>query len=206
MRRHVVSGKNRWIRVIVLILVALLLVGAIGIIWKCTNGGSEKFSTFYLSYDGEDIEGSGNTVIVAAESESHFRVKRLFGSVGADEYSVKILTNAQNSADRFYYTVDGEGSFYRSGIDVTEAFDIIYDGDNFTLTVPASMEDILKTVLRSEEVGSSEREVHDVAYFRLIVVSSGQEVVQADLKITGFILFTSYPSGLFELDKKEIVF
>ncbi len=205
MKRHKSSRGIRWGRVIAWLLVILLLVGAIGVIWKFTGGGSAEFSTFYLTYDGNDIVGDG-TAVVASGSEAHFQVKRLLGSVEEDGYSVTVLTNAQNAADRFSYTVDGEDYFFRSGMDVTEAFGVKRDGDGFTITVPASMEEVIKAVYQSEQIGSAEREANDVAYFRLIVASSKQGTVQVDLKIEDFGMFTAYPSGRFELDKTNIVF
>lgn len=205
MEKNETSGKRRLIRVMIWLIAVLILIGAIGIIWKFTDGGNGDFATFYLSYDGKDIIGSG-TAVVASGSEACFQVKRVSGKVEEDGYSVAVLTNAQNAADRFSYTVDGKEYFFRSEIDVTEAFGVKRDGNSFTITAPASMEDVLKAVYRSEQVGSAEREASDVAYFRLVVTSAKQEAVQVDLKIADFGMFTSFPSGRFALDRTEIIF
>ena len=47
------------------LVIALVIVGAIGIIFRFTNGFNEDFKTFYLKHNGE--------IIVASESKTFLR-------------------------------------------------------------------------------------------------------------------------------------
>ena len=48
-------NKTKITKLITSILLALLLVGSIGLIAHFTNGFKENFKTFYVTYAGEDI-------------------------------------------------------------------------------------------------------------------------------------------------------
>lgn len=85
-------------------LVALLLVGAIGLIYKFTNGFNEDFKTFYVECDGKQILTTDNKMTFVGGNVYKFDVKYTFekNDGQAKDYSVKIVPNVENDFECCY--------------------------------------------------------------------------------------------------------
>ena len=67
-------NKTKITKLITSILLALLLVGSIGLIAHFTNGFKENFKTFYITYEGEDILSEKSKLELPRGEEHRFDV------------------------------------------------------------------------------------------------------------------------------------
>ncbi len=55
-RKSKVGGvAGNIVRIVLIVLLLFGLLAAIGFVWKFTDGGNSGFTTFYLTYEGDDI-------------------------------------------------------------------------------------------------------------------------------------------------------
>ena len=118
-------NKTKITKLITSILLALLLVGTVGLIAHFTNGFKENFKTFYITYAGEDILSEKSKLDLPRGEEHRFDVTYIFEDLDEEsepkEYSVEVVSNVEKGKE-FAYTVDGEKITYVDGMYLTNVF------------------------------------------------------------------------------------
>ena len=188
-------------KVLAIVLAVLLLVGAIGLIFALTNGFTEDFKEFYLTY--------GDEKIMAQESKRDFKngetytfgVKYVLdtGITEPKDYSVKIVSNAEKT---FSYTVDGQTYAFKGGEDYSSAFSLKKDEGAFTFTIPK--EGLTEAISKHHSGKAVEVKNPDSlkdGYFFSVLVTSYNEKASCTVR---FKLLTSV-TGV-EFDQKELLF
>ena len=194
---------NKAGKVIVFLLIALVLVGAIGIILKFTNNGTTAFKTFYVEVNGKICIDKTQISLPLGEN-MRFETKYIFASNKAENhkgYSVKVVPN-KTEKTKFDYTVDGNSYEFTSQTDFTAGFDIVKDETGFTLKNDGlTVEKVLQKMYSGQTVEFN-YEALDMsnAYFNLIVSS-----YNGDSSVCIGLLFDIRVSGV-NLDKGEIEF
>lgn len=133
-------------KIIAYVLVALVLAGVIGLIYKFTNGFNEDFKTFYVEYDGKQILTADSKLTFENGKTYKFSVKYTFdnGKSAPKNYSVKIIPHIERDFD---YTVDGERYLYSKAGELTSCFTLTKNDTYFELEMPEEL--TLKNVLSS---------------------------------------------------------
>ena len=174
-------NKTKITKLITSILLALLLVGSIGLIAHFTNGFKENFKTFYITYAGEDILSEKSKLDLPRGEEHRFDVTYIFEDLDEEsepkEYSVEVVSNVGKGKE-FSYTVDGEKITYVDGMYVTNAFQINKQDTYFTLTLPKdiSLEKILESVYEKDVEVPSDVEAMEPYLYTLVVTSYDESV------------------------------
>ena len=198
-------NKTKITKLITSILLALLLVGSIGLIAHFTNGFKEDFKTFYVTYEGEDILSEKSKLDLPRGEEHRFDVRYIFENLDEElepkAYSVEVVSNVEKGKE-FSYTVDGEKIMYVDGIYLTNAFQIDKQDTYFTLTLPKdiSLEKVLESVYEKDVEVPNDIEATE-PYLYTLVVSSYDESVTYYIDCAFYIGVTGVT-----LDKSEVVF
>lgn len=185
--------------VIIWITVVFLLVGAMGIIYKFTDGLQSDFKTFYVKYDDEDILSEKHDVAFFDNEKYRFEVRNLKNYLEEKKnFTVKVLPYYKDDTN-FSFTLDGVEYVYSDVDDLTESFYIEIDEDGFTVTASESVKKVLEKKFANQEVGLEESFGIGQEYFRLEVTSEDEEVVN---------IYFSLNFGVDEvvLDKTGLVF
>ncbi len=197
-----VSKAKTISKVVAYILVAIILVGTIGLVYRFTNGFNEDFKTFYIEYDGKQILTTDSKMTIKAGQKYAFNVKYTFdnGSSEPKDYNVKIVPNVEKDFD---FTVDGERYLYSKEKDLTAGFGLTKNDTSFELNLREdfSLKTVLQSVYANKTVVISNEALESNVYpFKLVVSSYNESVVYniklgLDVKVTGV-----------EFDKDEITF
>lgn len=167
-------------------LVALLIVGVVGIVYKFTNGFNEDFKTFYVEYDDKQILTADSKLILKNDRTHNFKVKYTFDNENSEpkDYKIKVVPNVARDFD---YTVNGEKYLFSKTGELTEAFGLEKEQTQFFITTPAGFK--LPQALIALNVGKTvivpPDAIENNPYpFRLIVSSYNDKVIfNIDLKI-----------------------
>ena len=198
-------NKTKIVKIITSILLALLLVGTMGVIAHFTNGFREDFKTFYITYEGEDILSEKSGLELSRGEAHRFDVAYIFEDLDKEEepkgYSVEIVSSVEKGKE-FEYTVDGEKISYVDGMYLTNAFQIEKQDTYFTLTLPEdiSLEKVLESVYEKDVEEPNDVESAE-PYLYTLVVSSYDESVTYHIDFAFYIGVTGVT-----LDKSEVVF
>ena len=198
-------NKTKITKLITSILLALLLVGSIGLIAHFTNGFKEDFKTFYVTYAGKDILSEKSKLELPRGEEHRFDVTYIFEDLdeesGSKGYSVEVVSNIGKDKE-FAYTVDGEKIMYVDGMYLTNAFQIEKQDTYFTLTLPKdiSLEKILESVYEKDVEVPSDVEAMEPYLYTLVVTSYDESVT--------YYIDCAFYRGVtgVTLDKSEVVF
>ena len=198
-------NKTKIVKIITSVLLALLLVGTMGVIAHFTNGFREDFKTFYITYEGEDILSEKSSLELPRGEEHRFDVTYIFEGLDKEAepkgYSVEIVSNVEKGKE-FEYSVDGEKVRYVDGMYLTNVFQIDRQDTYFTLTLPEdiSLKKILESVYEKDVEVLNNVEATE-PYLYTLVVSSYDESVTYHMDFAFYIGVTGVT-----LDKSEVVF
>lgn len=133
-------------KAITAVAVLTLVVGAIAVIYKYTNGFNEEFKTFYIEYNGQKILTNDVKYEFEPNVEYRFDVKYTFEQSNAKplDYNVRIIPNAANDFD---FTADDRIYKYSKAKELTTAFSVDKHETYFTLVF--TQEQTLTKVLGS---------------------------------------------------------
>lgn len=196
-----VSKTKTIAKTIVYILVAALLIGAIGFVYKYTNEFNEDFKTFYLEHNGEKILSSDSKMSIKPGDKYSFDVKYTFSGNATEEkgYNVKVLPNPDKD---FAFTIAGGKFLFSKEKDLSRGFGIKKNETSFELNLPEdfSIQSVLDSIYANEVI-VPEDALEGNPYPFILVVSSYNESVVYNIKLG----FSSKITGV-ELDKDTIVF
>lgn len=191
-------------KTITYILIILLLVGAIAVFFKFTNGGTTGFKTFYVEANGKTYLGGEKMPL--PQGETRFETKYLFSDNRSDKhkgYTLKVVPNITEDT-KFYFSVDGDDIPYPFEYekDLTKGFDIKMDETGFTVTNNnMTMESVLSKAYDGKAVKIADYGVdYTKVYFNLVVSSYNGE---KDIVIG---LLFNVPSTGIKLNTNGIIF
>ena len=198
-------NKTKMAKIITCVLLALLLVGTVGLIAHFTNGFREDFKTFYITYAGEDILSEKSKLALSRGEEHRFEVRYIFEGLSEETepkgYSVEVLANVEKGKE-FEYSVDGEKITYVDGMYLTDVFQIDKQDMYFTLTLSEdiSLEKVLESVYEKDVEAPNDLERMEPYLYTLIVSSYDESVV--------YYIDFAFHIGVtgVTLDKSEVVF
>ena len=173
-------------QVIVYVVLALVLVAAVGLIYKYTNGFNEDFKTFYVEYDGKQILTADSKLSLKSSKTHTFNVKYTFDTEKSEpkDYKVKIVPNVERDFD---YTIDGEKYLYSKTGELTSAFGLVKEQSLFSITLPSdyNLQIVLQAVYGDKNTVVPEDAENNNPYpYRLVVSSYNEKVVfNIDFKI-----------------------
>lgn len=184
-------------------LVALLVTGAIGIIYKFTNGFNEDFKTFYVEYDGKEILTTDNKMTFNGGDVYKFDVKYTFeqSDSAPKEYLVRVVPNVQND---FEFTVDDAIKRYSKEQYITAGFEIVKNDTSFELHIPEGLtiQSVLSKVYGGKKVSVPVTADKDNPMPFKLVISSYNEKVSINI---AFRVGGDKVAGV-ALDQTDIVF
>ena len=200
-----IMNKTNITKIITSVLLALLLVGTIGLIAHFTNGFREDFKTFYVTYEGEDILSEKSKLALPRGEEHRFDVTYIFEDLDEETaskgYSVEVVSNAEKG-NELAYTVDAEKITYVDGMYLTNAFQIDKQDTYFTLTLPEdiSLEKVLESVYEKNVEVPNDVESTEPYLYTLLVSSYDESVI--------YYIDFAFHIGVtgVTLDKSEVVF
>jgi len=194
------TKKNTVIKVIAYILLALIVIGGIGLIAKYTGGFTSDFKTFYVSVDGKDIMSTANGYKIDKGESLTVDVKYTFSTPDADVsgYSVKVIPNAIDGKD-FDFTLDGDVYSFQMEEDLTAGFDIVQSEKSFTITPKGDINEVLKACYPNSEISDCKEFAYENMYSLVVTSYNGQSSV-----VINFC--TAEPTNGIELDKEVIIF
>lgn len=155
------------------VLVALLLLAAIGLIYKFTNGFNEDFKTFYVECDGKQILTADSKMTFENGKTYKFTVKYTFdnGKSEPKDYSVKIVPHIERDFD---YTVDGERYFFSKTNELTTCFSLAKNDTYFELEIPEelTLQKVLSGLYEGKEITvPADAEVNNPFPYCLVISS-----------------------------------
>ena len=173
-------------QVIAYVALALVLVVAVGLIYKFTNGFNEDFKTFYIEYDGKQILTADSKMSFNNSKTYTFNVKYTFDTEKSEpkDYNVKIIPNVERDFD---YTVNGEKYLYSKTGELTSAFGLVKEQTQFSITISDkfNLQKVLQAVNGGKNTAVPEDAENNNPYpYRLVVSSYNEKVVyNIDFKI-----------------------
>lgn len=175
-------NKNKIVKAISALLVFLLCVGIFAMVARFTNGFTEDFKTFYITYNGKKLFSSDNQFFLAREEEHRFDVTYVFEFLDDDEepnkdYNVKIIPNVDDKTD-FTFTIDGEEYAYSEVGELTKGFLLDKQDTYFilSLTKDTCLESVLEGVY-GKDVDAPKDEYCPSPYLYTLVITSYDESV-----------------------------
>ncbi len=185
------SSTKTIVSILSALLILVLVGGAIYLIFKYTNGGSEGFKTFYLTHDGEGILSSSTERDTHVGQTYTYGVKYTFDFTDGEEqaekrdYSVEILPNDDED---FTFYVDGKAKKWSDEKDFNELFGLKKEKDSFSFSVVENCSNVRKVL--EERYPGKEVEL-DGDSFKLPYVLT---VSNSNKSITYEIAFTVLPA------------
>ena len=174
-------NKTKTMKIITYVLLALLLVGTIGLLARFTNGFKEDFKTFYVTYAGEEIMSEKSKTVLSCGKEHRFDVTYVFEDLDEDaepkSYYVEIVSNAEKGKE-IEYTVDGIKRTYEDGMYLTKAFTIEKEATYFIIRISEdmSLEKVLESVYGKDVEAPRDMDCADPYLYTLVVTSYDESV------------------------------
>ena len=183
-------------KIIIFVIIAILLVGAIGLVIRFTNNGN---SVFYVEAGDQTYSKEGEYVLQTGENR--FDTWYIYSDGSGNlhgGYSLSVVADEDND---FWFTVDGADEKLSLVEDLSKGFDIVKDKTGFTINYDgSSIEDILSRIYDGKEIVLDDGIDFNSTFVKLVITSGdGKNSVEIglylDVHVTGI-----------ELDKEGIIF
>lgn len=178
-----------FLKAIVWVLVAALLVCGIVLVWRYINGEPlSSLTSFTLDMDGEEIEAGRSSLELRPGKKYIFSLKDGLtrNPLAEDKFTAAVVPNPDFD---FEYTVDGDSVVWKNAGNLSGLFALTKDGGSFSLTIPAEFK--LSTALgeliyRNESLSFPLDFDETKDYYLLRVAgTSGEAVYEIALSIKG---------------------
>ena len=192
------------VKAITAVAAVALVVGAIAVIYKYTNGFNEAFKTFYVEYDGEKILTADSIIEFEPNVEYRFDVKYTFEKSDAKplDYNVKIIPNATYDFD---FTADDKRYKYSKAKELTAVFNVAKQDTFFTVlfTQEQTLTKVIGAVYDTDKVIVPSDLDDNCAKPYILVVSSYNDSVKYNIRfnIKGVSNNGKEVTGGFEIDE-----
>lgn len=112
------------------VVIVFILIFFMGLLYRLTNGFK---STFCVKINGHIVSDSYNNFIVSDNKPLKGTVSTLSLNPDGTTYSIKVVPN-QIDGKNFVFYVNGERHIYQAEKDLTEAFEISVNGNEFSVS------------------------------------------------------------------------
>lgn len=161
------------IKAVAYLLAVLLVVAAVGVVYRLTNGFNEELKTFYVVHDGKQILSSDTKIELYCTTTQTFTVKYTFDTEQSEtkDYSVTILPNA---AKDFEFTADGQPVKFSKAENLNTVFELKKDKSSFTIRMPdlPKIQSVLEKAYAGKEISVPEAAEENNPFPFLIEVAS----------------------------------
>ena len=162
-----------------LVLVVFVLAIGAGVYMHFT-GDNTSNSDFYVLYNGKEISSDVKGYKMSADKAVTIYVVDKTSENEETEYTVKVVPNKIKAKD-FNFILDGEITSYQSIKDLTEGFDIVYEGNSFTIKPYGDITTILNTVYVNSEIEDCSEYTYDDMF--TLVISNGEDSIEIDFTV-----------------------
>ncbi len=181
------SAGKTVITIILYALLAAVIVGAIALIYKYTNGFNEDFKTFYVEYDGKQLLTSDTAMEFEPDKKYRYNVKYTFDTEESEpkDFTVRVLPNYTKD---FEFTVDDRKYLYSKAKELTEAFEIEKSDTFFEIHIKQqSLISVLSLVYGKPEVNvPTDLDAKNEYPYKLVISSyNGNVTYNIRFKIKG---------------------
>ena len=161
-----------------LVLVVFVFAIGAGVYMHFTD--SVPTSDFYVLYNGKEISSDVKGYKMSADKAVTIYVVDKTSENEETEYTVKVVPNKIKAKD-FNFILDGEITSYQSIDDLTEGFDIVYEGNSFTIKPLGDITTILNAVYVNAEIEDCSEYTYDDMF--TLIISNGENTVEIDFTV-----------------------
>ena len=162
-------------------LVLVVFVLAIGAgVYLHFIGDDTTTSDFYVLYNGKEISSNAKGYEMSKDKTVTIYVVDKTSENEETEYTVKVVPNKIKAKD-FNFILDGESTSYQSIKDLTEGFDIVYEGNSFTIKPLGDITTILNAVYVNAEIEDCSEYTYDDMF--TLVISNGEDSIEIDFTV-----------------------
>ena len=161
-----------------LVLVVFALAIGAGVYMHFTD--SVPTSDFYVLYNGKEISSDVKGYKMSTDKAVTIYVVDKTSENEETEYTVKVVPNKIKAKD-FNFILDGESTSYQGIKDLTEGFDIVYEGNSFTIKPLGDITTILNTVYVNSEIEDCSEYTYDDMF--TLVISNGEDSIEIDFTV-----------------------
>ena len=162
-----------------LVLVVFVLAIGAGVYLHFT-GDNTSNSDFYVLYNGKEISSDVKGYKMSTDKAVTIYVVDKTSENEETEYTVKVVPNIVKDKD-FNFILDGESTSYQSIKDLTEGFDIVYEGNSFTIKPLGDITTILNAVYVNAEIEDCSEYTYEDMF--TLIISSGENTVEIDFTV-----------------------
>ena len=163
-----------------LVLVVFVLAIGAGVYLHFT-GDDTPTSDFYILYNGKEISSDVKGYKMSTDKAvTIYVVDKTVAEGEETEYTVKVVPNTVKDKD-FNFILDGESTSYQSIKDLTEGFDIVYEGNSFTIKPYGDITTILNTVYVNSEIEDCSEYTYEDMF--TLIISNGENTVEIDFTV-----------------------
>ena len=161
-----------------LVLVVFVLAIGAGVYLHFTD--SVPTSDFYVLYNDKEISSDVKGYKMSTDKTVTIYVVDKTSENEETEYTVKVVPNKIKAKD-FNFILDGESTSYQSIKDLTEGFDIVYEGNSFTIKPLGDITTILNAVYVNAEIEDCSEYTYDDMF--TLVISNGEDSIEIDFTV-----------------------
>ena len=170
--------------VTVYVLIVLAIIAVVGLIFQLTNGFTDKVKTFYVTVDKTIVTDASGGYVITETRPLNGVVRNLSTDSNNKGYSLKVVPNKLDGKD-FAFAVDGKTHAFQAEENFTAGFDIMTDGDKFSIKPKGNgVTDILEQIYGDTVTSCDDKSYKDM--FTLLVTSKdGKSVIKLNFSVSG---------------------